>query len=152
MNTKIYFIMGVLAALGYAAGRWSAPEKVKIETKIVTVEVEKKTENTDKKENIKSVEVVKPDGTKTTTTEIIADTKTKSETNIKETTKEDTKQTTQKSTSSLIVEGLVSGNINDLSSGLTYGGHISNNLIGPIRIGAFGFTNRNFGVSLGLQF
>lgn len=144
--------MGILTALGYAFGHYSAPEKVRVETKTVTVEVEKKVENTDKKENIKTTEVVKPDGTKTTTTTIIADTKIKSQTDTDTNTKVDNKQTTQKSSSSLIVEGMVSANINNVSNNLVYGAHISNNLIGPVRTGLFGFTDGKVGVSLGIQF
>ncbi len=68
-RTKI-LIVTVSIASAFAAGRYSVPQKIKIETKIV--EIEKKSESTDVATNKKKrkkttvVETVKPDGEKTT--------------------------------------------------------------------------------------
>ena len=151
INIK-YYISGLLILLAtFAAGRLTAPEKIKTETKTVTVEVEKKVQDTNQKKNTKTTEIVNKDGSKVITTTTTVDTDTKVKTNIDQTTKSDTIKSEQKSSSSLIIEGLVSTNINN-STGLTYGAGVSNNLIGPVRIGGFGFTDGKVGVSLGIQF
>lgn len=152
MNNKYYIIGGIILLAGtFAFGRYSAPERVRIETKTVTVEVEKKTQNTDIKQNTKTTTVIKPDGTKIIDTTTISDTDTKTKTDIDQTTSTDTTKETDKSSSKLIIEGLASTTITN-PSGITFGGHISNNLIGPVRIGVFGFTDGKVGISLGFQF
>ena len=152
MPNKTQIIIGVLIlAVVFAVGRYTAPEKVRVETKIV--EVEKKTEdkNTKKNEHKKVVIVKNPDGTTTTT--ITDDTNTditdhktddiaKSETQSKETSKGD---------NSVTISALAG--INVLHGGTPiYGGQISKPLLGPVVIGVWGLTNATGGVSLGLRF
>ncbi len=136
-------VFGLLAA--FAAGRASSPEKVKIEKEIV--EVEKKVE--DKHKEIVKVEVVRPDGTKETTTKTVEDTtKTSDKSKDAKTSEERTA-----ASSKLSVNALVGAPFN-LSGGLTpvYGGHIHRALIGPLELGLWGMTNATAGISIGLTF
>lgn len=153
MNTNIkYGVAGVIIlACTFVAGRYTAPEKVRVETKTVTVEVEKKVQDTNQKKNTKMTEIVNKDGSKVITTTTTVDTDTKTKTNIDQTTKSDTVKTVQISGSSLIIEGLVGTNVTN-PAGLVYGAEISNKLIGPIRVGIFGFTDSRVGGSIGFQF
>jgi hypothetical protein len=150
MNSRTkYIIAGVSVVLAFAGGRFLAPEKVKIETKIV--EVEKKTKVKDKKKDTTIVEITRPDGTKEKKTVITEDTKTK--------TDQETKTDTSKSVERIGQSGkthisLLAGGT--FSSGLTapvvFGGHITHSVFGPITIGVFGLSNGTFGGSAGVQF
>lgn len=162
----------VILAVGFAFGRYSAPEKIKIEKE--TVIVEKTTKET--KENAKThtgrdkkyrkiiVELVHPDGTKETRTEIVEDTTTNRvtekrtdsrEENDSTTTSKETK-TIETGRSKLIVSAMAGPSLS-LSSGLSlgpisYGAHIQRNFLGPIMIGAWGLSSGTGGFSLGLMF
>ena len=152
MSTKQMLIIGAVALLtAFAVGRWSAPEKVKIQT----VEVEKKTE--DKKVNIDDhkvttiVETDKPDGTKTKTT-VITDNK---DTKVVDKKTDDTTKTTtkeiDKSSSNVTISALAA--INITSPGLPiYGASVTKPILGPITVGIFGFQNGMAGASVGLTF
>ena len=133
----------VCIAIGAAVGYYIKPDRV--ETKIQTVEVVKEVKDT--KTNEVKVEVIKPDGTRTITTHTNTETKT-------------TKDSTSKTEENRLVENkkstlhvsLLSGVDSISSPTLIYGGSISKNVLGPISVGGFGFTNGLFGVSIGLNF
>lgn len=145
--------MALLTA--FAFGRFSAPAKVKTETKIV--EVEKKTEktNTDKQTHKKTeiVTIIKPDGTKETHTVITdnSDAKSKqSETDNTSITEDKTKEVTY-SQSKVTVSALAGFNI--FSPSLPdYGLSITKPVLGPITVGIFGFRSGMAGCSVGLTF
>lgn len=133
IKTKI-IIISISLVVSYAFGRWSAPEKVKIETKIVEVE-------TKHKDQVKTI-VVAPDGTKTEIIHTVVDTeKNKDIDNVKETIK---------SNSRVRISALAGVHTRD-GLGSDFGGSISTNFLGPISIGAYGLQSGSFGISLGLD-
>lgn len=139
-------IISITMLLGFSIGRYSAPTK--IETKTVTIEVEKKVEDTDKKEHTRTVEVIKPNGTRTTTIEQIIEESSKTiidKTNLNENTKlvESKNNTTNIS--------LLAG-VDIYNPKLVYGLAMSKGILGPVTIGIFGFTNKLIGASIGLNF
>ena len=152
MTTKQMLIIGAVALLtAFAVGRWSAPEKVKIQT----VEVEKKTE--DKKIAIDDNKVTtitetdKPDGTKVKQT-IITDAK---KTNVSDKKEDDTTKTMtkeiDKSSSKLTLSLLAGVNVSNPTS-VAYGIAITRPILGPITVGLFGFQTGVIGASVGLTF
>ncbi len=156
-RTKL-LIVTVSIASAFAAGRYSVPQKIKIETKIV--EIEKKSESTDVATNKKKrkkttvVETVKPDGEKTTTTEITDDVayNTDSSTKNVETGSKETNKTDEKISSPDKVSVLALGGVDIFSGKITYGASLSKPFAGPMTFGLFGFNDGRMGFSLGLTF
>lgn len=153
MTTRVKIIIVVVAlATSYAAGRWSAPEKVKIVTQ--TVEVEKKTNDktVDKDQKVTVIVNTKPNGEKTETT--ITENKTKDDvktTDTHTTTKSDDKEVTKsQSRLNLSVLGGVDARGPQVSP--VFGGHVSKEVLGPVSVGLWGLSNGSAGVSLGLTF
>lgn len=143
--------LAIAAAIvvSFAVGRFTTPEKVKIETKVVTVEV--KVKEKDKHKETKIVEVTKPDGTKEKTKTIIEDTKT----NIVKESSQSAETKTERigSTQRTTISGLIGIDFNNLSrSPVVYGGSVSRPIIGPVTLGAWGLSNLTFGASVGVQF
>jgi hypothetical protein len=152
MDTKYKIIAAVVLLLGaFAFGRFSAPEKVKIQT----VEVEKKTEDKQAASHDDKVttitQVQKPDGTKTTTT-VIADVKDVHVDDKKtdDVTKTETKEI-DRSSAKVTVSALMGVNITNPGVPM-YGISISKPILGPITVGVFGFQNGLVGASVGLTF
>lgn len=136
MNRNLLIGGIILLLAAFATGRYTAPEKVKVETK--TVEVEKV------KEKIKTVVVKNPDGSSTTTTIVDRDSSKGKET---DTTKEvDNKK------SSTSISALAGIDITNPAKGYVFGAHVSKRLLGPIEFGVFGLTNGTAGISAGLRF
>jgi hypothetical protein len=130
----------VIIVIAFYAGKHYAPTKV--ETKVITVEVEK-TKVVEKKV---IVEKVNPDGSKTTVTTIDTNTEKENTTaSNSTTTKENKKQ-------SLNVHAMGGLDITNPSNGFIVGAHVSKQLLGPISFGLFGLTNGTAGISLGLSF
>lgn len=159
MSVKSKVILTILSLLAaYGFGRWSAPEKVRVETKIVEVEKiikDTKTDvNRDKHKQTTVVEVTKPDGTKETTTTTIEDTKTDKTTEgssvtekkvDSETVKEITRASAKVTLSALYGAPVTGGKP-------VYGGVITKPFLGPLSAGAFLLTPSTLGLSLGLTF
>lgn len=150
----------VLTGAAFAAGYYFAPEKIKVETKLVEVVkketvIEKEIEK-NKHTETTTVEITRPDGTKEKTTTTKEDTTTgttvTSNTNKSSTTTLDETRETSKNGRRYNLSLLAGADVtNDpLKAPIIYGGHISTNLIGPISIGVWGLTNKTFGASLGL--
>ena len=178
---RITAIVGLIALIiGVSFGRYATPEKVVIKTKEVEVEkivvVEKKVlvkeevKKTAKRKNISTKKVTKPDGTiieETNESEedvTFADTKEKEGSEVL-TEKEAIKTTkaereTKFDTKRLKVSALVGVETDKVGgkSGLLkdppmiYGIHASYSFFGPISVGAFGLTSKEFGISIGIQF
>ena len=162
METRQKVIISVCAlALAFATGRYTVPEKIKVETKIV--EVEKKTEN--KKEDVnqnkhketKTVIVEKPTGEKETTTTTVEDTKTdKSSDTAKNdtTTKDSTENKDIKLGDSKVTVSALAGVQYSVGTGVApvYGACVSKPIIGPVTVGLWGLSNASGGVSVGLTF
>ena len=156
MTTKVKVIIGAVAiVVAFAVGRYSGPEKIKVETKIVTVEKDTKTDTSDTQDHkkITIVDTTKPDGTKTKTTTIVDDKEaqdTKTETD-QTTTKESQTTEITKGSNKVLVSGLIARNLSSFASPI-YGASISKPILGPLYIGAFGLTDKTIGVSIGLMF
>lgn len=153
-KTKIILVI-VIVISAYTFGRWSAPEKVRTETKIV--EVEKKTDNkkTDVNDHKKVtiVEVDSPDGTKKKTTTITDDRNSQiddTSTDDISKTADETKEIT-KSSSKLTISMLASTNLSAPAVPI-YGLMIQKELVGPITVGIFGLQDKSAGMSIGLTF
>lgn len=139
-NDRWQVIAGlIMLIIAFAWGRYSAPTKV--ETKTVTVEVEKIQQH----QNTVIVEKVNKDGSKETTTRIITDTN-------KNTAKASEQSKLVEKKSALNVYGLGGLDISNPSGGFFVGAHISKQLIGPVSFGVFGLTNKTAGISVGLSF
>jgi len=161
MTEKTQAILGgIMLLAAFAIGRYTVPEKVKIETKVV--EVEKKTDtvktdtNKDKHKETVTVVVSKPDGTTTTTTTAVEDDKTTRKTDSKETdqtavTETQTKEITKGgSPTTVAVNIAIPLSLN--ASTPAYGLSVYKGVLGPIGIGLAGFTNGTVNASVGLTF
>jgi hypothetical protein len=171
MNKNYMIVAAVALVLAFAFGRWSAPEKIKIEKEVVTVETKSKETTSDEKKKTdidtnleKTVtEITHPDGSKEVVTHYTRNShasrssekeasSTEKETLAK--TEKESKEVT-KSSSKLIVSGLVGGNgLSGLDAlkAPVYGAHVQKTVLGPIMVGAWGLTDRTVGLSLGLIF
>lgn len=162
MPVKYKIIIALVTVLtAFAFGRYSAPEKVKIETK--TVEVEKKTtdqtKKVDRNKHLKTVTTTeeRPDGTKVTTTTTTVDTDTKSNTdtaiNDDKTKNTETTKEVTRGGNKVTISALAGAKVS-FSEPLTpiYGGMVNKELLGPITIGAFGLSDGVGGIALGLTF
>lgn len=136
MNKNIIIGGIVLLLAAFATGRFTAPERVKVETR--TVEVEKI------KEQVRTVTVTKPDGSSTTTTVI--------DRNIDRNSDSSTIKETDNKKSSLSINALAGLDITNPTKGYVFGAHVSKRLLGPIEFGVFGLTNGTAGISAGLRF
>lgn len=146
---KVVIVVGI-AGGAFVAGRQSAPEKIKIETKVV--EVEKKKTETEKDKSRKTVVVEKtnPDGSKEKTTTIVEDTNIKRKTEKDATTVADTKTEKTNKTADWSVDAMVGL---DIPSGTpVYGASVKRRILGPINVGVFGLTNGSCGGSIGITF
>lgn len=159
MTIKTKAIIVAVYSLGlFAAGRYTVPEKIKIETKVVEVESkqEKKTVAADKERHKKTVvvEVDKPDGTREKTITTTDDTSNKRNTNLAETEKEqkftDNKKEVTSASDKVTLSALAGASLT--GGGLVYGASVTKPVLGPISIGLWGLTNSTIGGSLGLTF
>lgn len=156
MQTKYKIIIAVAALLtAFASGRWLSPTKVVTEVK--TVEVEKKSTQTNVDENkhkkTETKEVVKPDGTKETTTTIVEDDSNKTHTSEKNiaSSKTDTTKEVSRSTSRLTLSALGGVKLPGTPE-VVYGGMIQRDVLGPVGIGVWGLNNGTVGATVGLSF
>lgn len=156
-------IIGSIVIIGaaFAFGRYSAPEKIKIETKTVEVEKKQTDEHKDvaQKKHLKTITVVKvlPDGTKESKTTVVEDDASRTKDALSQTDdvskSTDTVKEITKSSSRLTLSALAGAKISFTETPtLVYGGAINRDLIGPINIGVFGLSNGIGGFSLGLTF
>lgn len=160
MTTKTKIICAIIGFVAsFAFGRYLAPTKIKIEEHTVTVDKSKdsKSVDTDINKHKETVvkEIVRPDGTKETTTTVTEDTVASRDSKEKSSSDKSTDKTTSKeitrSTGRLNISALASVDTTQPSTP-TYGVAVTRDVIGPISIGVFGFTNKTFGASLGLSF
>lgn len=159
MDVKSKFFLALICLLSaYAFGRFSAPERVKIETRIV--EIEKKTDDKetnasrDKHKTTTTTETTRPDGTKETTTVVTEDSQTNkasAEHSVEEREKESTSLKEVTRSSSKVTIAAMYGI--PITGGLpAYGGMISRPLLGPITGGLFYLTPNVIGGIVGLTF
>lgn len=161
MIKNIAIALGLLI-LGAAFGRWASPTKVvekeviKYQDKIVEKVVYKKDTNEHKHKVTVSLVTIKPDGTKTIETKVYDDdniqitqdsTTNKIDVKTGETTKE---KTTDYARDNYSVLASRKFNIDDKSS--DWGISFNKRFLGPIYLGAFAFTDKTIGASVGLSF
>lgn len=158
-KTKV-IIAAVVVTTAFAVGRFSAPTKIKTETKIV--EVEKKTSekesDNEKKTRKKTVtkEVKHPDGStesSTETTEETESSKKKRDKNSEESsrTEKETKEVTREG-GKIIISAIAAGRLQSPLASLLYGAVIQKEILGPATAGVFILTNGQIGVTVGLSF
>lgn len=140
MSKKNVIIVLVLMTTAFSVGRFLTPAKIEIQKE--TVEVVKK----EVQEKKVIVEIIKPDGTKTTTTTVDTNTQV-----TKDKTTDESKVVTAQ-TSKLNVNAMAGLDITNPAKGFVFGAHISKQILGPISLGAFGMTNKVVGMTVGLSF
>lgn len=158
-KTKI-IIVSVSLATAFAAGRYSLPEKIRIETKTVEVEKKSDSKDTDAQKNThkKTItkETIKPDGTKTVTTVVTDDSVASTKTIDKQVdlTNKDISSVSEKSHSSdkVTISALGGVSFNSSTPVFVYGASVSKPILGPITVGLWGLSNASFGASAGLSF
>lgn len=150
----------LIAAVSFASGRWLAPTKVVTEIKTVEVEknVDTKNSDTDQDKHVDTTttEVVKPDGTKETTTHTTVDTQKNQKTNESDTfesskTSDQTKEITRQ-TSKVTISALAGINVTNFIAPPSYGGQLYSQVLGPIGLGLGAMTNGSVFMSVGLSF
>lgn len=150
MSEKTFFIIGALIAAAFLFGRYSAPEKIKIETKTVTVEVQKESQTAASDAIVVTTTVSRPDGTKITRVK----NEIKHELSAMKSIANAQSETMKKEITNrrcVVVSGLVGGSIS-FPPILIYGVSVTKPILGPITVGAWGLTNATFGISAGLEF
>lgn len=142
--------------ISFGAGRYSTPTKTVEDVHNVDKEVKKENSESDKNKHVETtiVTVVKPDGTKESTTKIVSDSNAVTKTtDTDKIAKDDTahKETTRGSSP---VTLSVLGAINPFGGPqlLDYGIGVTKPVIGPIAIGIFGFKSGVIGASVGVTF
>lgn len=168
LNKRNIIIAIVLLAAFFAAGRFLTPEKIRIETKTVTIEKEVKEKKTDSKKDVDTkrhtetvtTETIKPDGTRIVETRVTENVDQSKETDKKTDTKETKEKTETKEETKIVESGsnrvtiaaLGGAKIRDIKAGPVYGGMISRPLLGPVVMGVWGLSDTTAGITLGLQF
>lgn len=152
MSTKREVVLAAISLLtAFAVGRWSAPERVKVETKVV--EVEKKDSSSaqagDKDTETHIIE--HPDGTK----ETIITThenwqKNHSSTDDTSVSSDASKEVTARK--SLVTISALGGAEASNNFPLVYGVSVTKSILGPVTVGIWGLSDKTFGASLGLTF
>lgn len=148
--TKILIAIAVLVA-AFAVGRYTAPEKVKIETKVVEIEKQVVVHDTTTKKKVTHIVITHPDGTKEETTITEDITKEKDKTSNTHEDKQETVKEETKSSSKLTLSALAGVHVSS-SPDLVYGGMVSKQVLGPISIGLWGLTDKSVGASVGVSF
>lgn len=158
---KKVLLFVVVFTVGGAVGRFSLPvsvvekEKIVFQDKIVIKEVEKKSVDNKKNKTYIRIVTTKPDGTKTVETRIVdlgeivtIDTIQKLQDQSSTTVTEKEKTTTYSKDQYLISAGVSSHQWGVFG----YGGMVQRRILGPIYIGAFGYSDMSFGLNVGLSF
>lgn len=166
-SVKLELVAVVVFIAGLACGRFTTPAKVITKTEIQTVEKEvvKNKEvtvkDTNKDRELVVTETTKPDGTKivekhyinrdqikedTTKTNSVVDTK-------KSDSKSETITTNEKNDWNLSALVTTSHTEDDMfHQSMSYGVHVQRRILGPFSVGAFGLTNKTYGLSIGASF
>lgn len=146
-QTKIFLTIAALL-LSFAFGRYSNQQpEVSDQTAIEKID-QKQTEQEDHTTTV-IIHTKDPSGTEKTVTTINnnIDTKTK---DTDKTTIEETKTVTPQKQNLWNVSAMAGVSVNDFVP--VYGAQVSKQVLGPISVGAFGFTSGLFGVSVGVSF
>lgn len=153
LKYKILIVTVVLVGT-FALGRYTVPEKIKIETKVVEVVKEVKVTDTkqDAHKHTVITEVSLPSGEKKKTTEIVYDSSKErdSHTVIDDTKKESSTETVVKGDSKVSISLLGGLKLDNRTP--VYGASISKPVLGPLTIGIWGLSDSSCGASIGVTF
>ena len=148
MNQYLIIIGAIVGA--FLAGRYSAPDKIKIETVTVTKEVQVKDESQRVNQIERVIETTYPDGraVKETRIKTRAAMRRSESKAVEIATKENREIENRRG---VVVSALMGLPFSSLSDGPVYGAAFQKKFIGPISIGAWMLTNLTFGLSVGLE-
>lgn len=161
MSLKLKIIVSIVILLTvFAAGRYSAPSKVVVQTHEVIreVKVEQKSTDADTDAHTQTVttQIKRPDGTVETTTQTTQDSHTQDKTTDKVVDKSsgvlDSTKTTIYGNSKVTINGAIKVSLTNPFAPPAYGVSISRPILGPATLGAFVFSDKQVGFSLGLTF
>lgn len=151
MDTKYKVIIVVVTlTAAFAAGRYTVPEKIKVETKVVEVEKKVTDIQKDTKKKTTVVETVKPDGSKQVTTVIDEDSSTDKKSQTDKDTTSDTTKVVESGTQKVTISAL--GGIDINKTVPVFGASITKPVLGPLTLGLFGLSSGVGGASVGLTF
>lgn len=166
-GVKATIVAVVIFIAGAAVGRYTLPTKVVTKTETVTVEKEviktkeKNVTDTNKNRELVITETIKPDGTKIIEKHYInrdeihstSDRVNIATTESKTDTKSSSVVTNEKNDWNLSALVTTSHTDSDMLHGsMSYGVHVQRRIIGPFSVGAFGITNKTYGLSIGASF
>lgn len=158
MTKKQWCLWAGALLVSFSFGRWSGPEKIKIEKQIVEVEKKSTTKDTEAERNKHKettvTEVTKPDGTKETTTHTVEETSTDKKTGESDSVESsrassETKEI-EKSSGKTTLSVMAGTNISNPK--VVYGAAAYHPILGPIGVGIWAFTDTTFGGSIGISF
>lgn len=171
---KRYALIGaialVIAAGGYALGRFTAPERVRTvetvrtvedtKTKAELAEVKWLLENVKSKSRTERVSVVKPDGTRETRTVVDRSSERATDTGANTASRYEASHTLAHETIAVREVERVRpqwrigalGGVDFRTRNLIYGAHIERRILGPLSLGAWGLSSGAGGLSLSLEF
>lgn len=149
MDSKTVTIIAALIIAGFMIGRFSAPEKIKIETKTITVEVEKIAEAKSVDTSVITTSIQRPDGTKIARQRNVN----KKEVRVEhEATNSGMVSITKEVTNRRGVVVSIIGGIDLLAlPKISYGASVAKPVLGPLNLGVWYLTNSTFGVSIGVE-
>ena len=153
MTTKVKIIIIVsVAIVSFAFGRFTTPTKTVIQTK--TVEVEKKTDDTQVNNNDHKITTItsRPDGTTVTVIKDDDSTQTSQKDTDNTASQSDTTKTVTKQSGITSISVLAGVNVTNPGNGMLYGAAVSHTILGPISIGIFGISSGIGGASVGVSF
>jgi hypothetical protein len=152
----IAITLAVTVVASFAVGRYTVPSKIVTTTQTTTKTDENKVvnDNDDKDETIDKT--IEKDGTIKETIHIV---------DVDKSTTTDSKQTQSDTTSKTVETNSKNDwNISILATpsrlddtlmntgSMGYGVHVQRRILGPFSVGAFGITNKTYGLSLGVSF
>jgi hypothetical protein len=157
LKTKL-IIGGVTLLSAFAVGRYTVPEKVKIEIKTIEVEKVVYKERTDSSSKYKkrtvTTSTTKPTGETETKTETFWEKETEKKTDKEKDTdkKTNTDKTSETTRGDSKVTLSMLGGWDLLGNRPVYGGSITKPVLGPFTLGIWVLSSPSFGASIGLTF
>jgi CRISPR/Cas system-associated endonuclease Cas3-HD len=150
MDARLIAIVAGALTAAYVAGRYSAPEKIKIETVTVTKEVVIQDESAKLRQTQRIVETTRPDGTTVKETRIRTRAESERETHAsRDTTNKESKEIeNRRGVAANVLIGLP---LAEVARGPVVGAALSKQFIGPFTLGVWGLSNLTFGFTVGVE-
>lgn len=147
-NKIVVLIVLILILVSFMVGRYSVNPPAVKDTQIVTQDTQTQIKE-EKHVIVHTITVKEPSGVERTETTTESDTHIDKDKNTESQTVVEHESTLQKR-SEVNISGLIASDLNDIKP--VYGLSVSKEIIGPITVGLFGFTNGTLGVSVGINF